>query len=318
VGWSFRRSIKLGPLRLNLSRSGVGVSAGVKGFRVSTGARGTYVNAGRGGVSYRQKIGGPASRRDNPPRQNPTPPAMDNQNRYPQFPQHGLPRIYHTLGLMALAALLITPILFAVYMGGPPAPPPRFASDPHIEYVKGSKITVHFNASQNKTFYSQDDIKFVPPASTGVHGSAGKHTFEISLTAEATGKYAAPPEVTFTILHDFANKTMWHYPKDTPLSIEADAVPIVSFVSCIDTLAPGKTVAKCLRNEATKDDPTDHEFYDSVFFTIPLESFKQIGRARRVNLKFGPATFSVPEDVVASLKAFSNILSPETSGPTGH
>jgi hypothetical protein len=41
---------------LNLSKSGLGVSAGVKGLRVSKGPRGTYVNAGRKGLYYRTKL----------------------------------------------------------------------------------------------------------------------------------------------------------------------------------------------------------------------------------------------------------------------
>ena len=36
-----RKSFKLGGARLNLSKSGIGVSTGVKGFRVSSGPRGT-------------------------------------------------------------------------------------------------------------------------------------------------------------------------------------------------------------------------------------------------------------------------------------
>lgn len=54
----FRKSVKLGPLRLNFSKSGVGVSGGVKGARVSVGPRGTHVSAGRHGVYYRKRIGG--------------------------------------------------------------------------------------------------------------------------------------------------------------------------------------------------------------------------------------------------------------------
>lgn len=46
----------MGPVRLNLSKSGLGVSAGVKGLRVSTGPRGTYLNAGRKGLYYRTKL----------------------------------------------------------------------------------------------------------------------------------------------------------------------------------------------------------------------------------------------------------------------
>ena len=56
MGFSFRKSIRFGPLRLNLSKSGVGLSAGVKGARVSRGPRGTYLNVGAGGVQYRKKL----------------------------------------------------------------------------------------------------------------------------------------------------------------------------------------------------------------------------------------------------------------------
>lgn len=33
MGWNFRKSIKVGPARINLSKSGVGYSVGAKGFR---------------------------------------------------------------------------------------------------------------------------------------------------------------------------------------------------------------------------------------------------------------------------------------------
>jgi hypothetical protein len=56
MGFFFHKSIKFGPFRVNLSKSGVGVSAGVKGARISKGPRGTYINVGRGGLYYRQKL----------------------------------------------------------------------------------------------------------------------------------------------------------------------------------------------------------------------------------------------------------------------
>lgn len=37
--WRFRRSLKLGPLKLNFSKSGVGYSVGVRGFRVGKDAK---------------------------------------------------------------------------------------------------------------------------------------------------------------------------------------------------------------------------------------------------------------------------------------
>lgn len=57
MGFYIRKAIKVGPLRFNLSKSGVGVSAGIKGLRFGTGPRGNYVHMGRGGLYYRQSLG---------------------------------------------------------------------------------------------------------------------------------------------------------------------------------------------------------------------------------------------------------------------
>lgn len=51
-----RKAIRVGPLRFNLSKSGVGVSAGVKGLRFGTGPRGNYVHMGVGGLYYRKTL----------------------------------------------------------------------------------------------------------------------------------------------------------------------------------------------------------------------------------------------------------------------
>ena len=48
-----RKSVRAGPFRFNLSKSGVGVSTGVPGFRVGAGPRGNYVRIGGNGVFYR-------------------------------------------------------------------------------------------------------------------------------------------------------------------------------------------------------------------------------------------------------------------------
>jgi hypothetical protein len=39
MGWSFRRSIRLGPFRFNLSKSGIGTSVGVPGYRIGKDAK---------------------------------------------------------------------------------------------------------------------------------------------------------------------------------------------------------------------------------------------------------------------------------------
>ena len=54
MGFYLRQSVKVGPLRFNLSKSGIGVSAGVRGLRFGTGPRGNYVHMGRYGLYYRK------------------------------------------------------------------------------------------------------------------------------------------------------------------------------------------------------------------------------------------------------------------------
>jgi hypothetical protein len=60
MGLFFRKSIGAGPFRVNLSKSGVGVSAGIRGARVGVGTRGPYVSAAKDGIYYRKHLGGPA------------------------------------------------------------------------------------------------------------------------------------------------------------------------------------------------------------------------------------------------------------------
>ena len=57
MDWYLRKSLRLGPLRFNLSRSGIGTSIGIKGLRVGTGPKGSYLHGGRGGLYFREKLG---------------------------------------------------------------------------------------------------------------------------------------------------------------------------------------------------------------------------------------------------------------------
>lgn len=57
MGIYVRQSLNAGPFRFNLSRSGIGISAGVPGFRVGSGPRGNYIHAGAHGVYYRASGG---------------------------------------------------------------------------------------------------------------------------------------------------------------------------------------------------------------------------------------------------------------------
>src|SRR5438132_5753009 len=56
MGFYLRKSVRVGPLRFNLSGSGIGVSCGIPGLRIGTGPRGNYIYAGRGGVYYRAAL----------------------------------------------------------------------------------------------------------------------------------------------------------------------------------------------------------------------------------------------------------------------
>src|SRR5439155_26195232 len=66
MAFYFRKSIGFGPFRLNLSKSGIGASFGVRGARISAGPRGTYISVGRNGFYYGQRIDSPSSRRSSP------------------------------------------------------------------------------------------------------------------------------------------------------------------------------------------------------------------------------------------------------------
>ena len=58
MGWYLKKSFAIGPLRLNLSKSGLGASVGIKGLRISTGPKGAQLNAGRDGLYYRTSLDG--------------------------------------------------------------------------------------------------------------------------------------------------------------------------------------------------------------------------------------------------------------------
>lgn len=60
MGFYLRKAFSFGPVRFNLSKSGIGASVGVKGLRVGSGPRGAYVHGGRGGLYYRKSLSGTA------------------------------------------------------------------------------------------------------------------------------------------------------------------------------------------------------------------------------------------------------------------
>lgn len=51
-----RKAFSFGPFRLNLSKSGLGLSFGVTGLRIGTGPKGPYIHAGRGGLYFKKSL----------------------------------------------------------------------------------------------------------------------------------------------------------------------------------------------------------------------------------------------------------------------
>ena len=56
MGWYLRKSFGFGPLRVNVSKSGIGYSLGVRGARIGANSRGTYIRMGRGGIYYQKYL----------------------------------------------------------------------------------------------------------------------------------------------------------------------------------------------------------------------------------------------------------------------
>ena len=80
MGFYLKKTITLGGLKLNFSKSGVGLSAGFKGFRLGTGPKGNYIHMGRGGLYYRAALG---RKRTTPKNQQP------QAQQSPQNPTNG-------------------------------------------------------------------------------------------------------------------------------------------------------------------------------------------------------------------------------------
>jgi hypothetical protein len=122
MAWRFRRSLNFGPLKLNLSRSGVGYSIGGRGFRVGKDAKGrSYTAASIPGTglynrtysSQGKAAGGNAA---------PLPGASPRRTSDAAL---GFLYLLLAFGLGALVVFILTP-----HPAPPPAPPPTAVSAP--------------------------------------------------------------------------------------------------------------------------------------------------------------------------------------------
>jgi hypothetical protein len=83
MGWYLRKSFGFGPLRVNLSKSGLGYSLGVRGARIGVNSRGTYIRMGRGGIYYQKYLQTQLSR----PRTEPVPVPVPQRGSEPELAQ---------------------------------------------------------------------------------------------------------------------------------------------------------------------------------------------------------------------------------------
>ena len=94
-----RKAFRVGPMRLNLSKSGVGMSFGARGFRLGSGPRGAYIHAGRGGLYYRHFFG-----RSTPPAETP-----ENTTMLPPTREEIRSRATVFCGFLALVGFIALP-----------------------------------------------------------------------------------------------------------------------------------------------------------------------------------------------------------------
>lgn len=183
----------------------------------------------------------------------------------------------------------------------------RRESTTRTEYKHGSKIVVRYNAEQNKTFFSQDDIKISPAINIGPQRVTGKHAFEINSTAESQGIGSSPEKVTLTLLHDTPTKTGWQYPRPANFALIADGQRFE--VYCDPNYPIGKEAACAQSSPLKKDDPSDTDYYEALFMDLPFQTFAAIGNAKSVQLNFGTASFELPAETVLAFHDFAEIMS---------
>lgn len=85
MGWNYRKSVNLGGgMRLNFSKSGIGISGGVKGLRVSTGPRGTRLTASipGTGIYYTKNLSGGKKRKSSSQRRSPSTSTINSGSTY--------------------------------------------------------------------------------------------------------------------------------------------------------------------------------------------------------------------------------------------
>lgn len=56
MGLYLKKAFNFGPLRVNFSKSGLGLSFGIKGMRIGSGPGGNYIHGGRKGLYFKKSL----------------------------------------------------------------------------------------------------------------------------------------------------------------------------------------------------------------------------------------------------------------------
>ncbi|MDP9049935.1 MAG: DUF4236 domain-containing protein [Acidobacteriota bacterium] len=167
MAWHFRRSLKLGPLRLNFSKSGIGYSAGVRGFRVGQDARGrTYTAASIPGTGlYNRQYSGVskpiAQSAANPTSTSPPSGTGNGLKLFIAFMLGGV--VFSIIGAMISSSPVAAPTPPPAAVIAPVAPPPATPVKRRAHGSKRASAPGHAHPSVRKASPPAPDA--VPPAS---------------------------------------------------------------------------------------------------------------------------------------------------------
>ncbi len=182
MAFFLRKAFRAGPIRFNLSKSGIGVSAGIKGLRVGVGPRGSYVSGGRAGLYFRESLRADrpkAAASDEDPR-----PAADSDAKAVGGGDPTKPKILWLLapGLailtLALASFNATTAFVGILWTGIAA----FIAMRRIDYTKNLKAYLDL---VNQIAGSKD-----PSVLSATHAARRKHKFRLEhVQAAQEGAY---------------------------------------------------------------------------------------------------------------------------------
>jgi hypothetical protein len=176
----------------------------------------------------------------------------------------------------------------------------------NVEYRNGAKILTQRFADRDDLSYYLSDLKLRPKLS--INGtSETNHSFEIGSSGSC--KLSAPPpqKLVFELIHDVANRKVWHFPPPKPSQDFSKPNASVD----LSIMADGQTfkVGGHFQSNLKKDEPSDATFYETLITEISREDFTRIANSHAVKINLGPLiSFDLDEQTIAVLKYFAETV----------